>query len=270
MKVSILVLGLLLGIVPTWAQERPGIGVDARGGAVIDPTKNVLDLVAAAIARQDDLRAASKELFDAKLASEEKLSELRYIHSVEVAKALSDQLNAEARLRAEYDARLRDAESRRIDAIRLVDVNAVAEDRRRTGEQAVALATQVSQSADTVRALVASTKTSTDLSTNQITEALSRRITTLEQAGYQQAGQQKFQDPAFTALVAKVESLANSRTDLAGVSTGHTDVTGYVIVAVGMLIAAFAAFAAFRPKSDPVMAELLAEIRRQRTQGSVA
>ena len=37
-------------------KQRSGIPVDAFGGATIDPTKNVLDLVEAANKRQDDLR----------------------------------------------------------------------------------------------------------------------------------------------------------------------------------------------------------------------
>ena len=59
-------------------EQRPGIGVDSLGGQVIDPTKNVLDLVEASIKRQDDLRdaetrrinelAAQKLMFDLELA----------------------------------------------------------------------------------------------------------------------------------------------------------------------------------------------------------
>lgn len=59
-------------------EQRPGIGVDSKGSAVIDPTKNVLDLVEASIKRQDDLRdaetrrvnelAAQKLMFDLELA----------------------------------------------------------------------------------------------------------------------------------------------------------------------------------------------------------
>ena len=43
-------------------EGRPGIAVDARGGAVIDPTKNVLDLVRAGMDNQDAQRGALKEL----------------------------------------------------------------------------------------------------------------------------------------------------------------------------------------------------------------
>jgi hypothetical protein len=56
-------LALIVGTATAWGQNerqesRPGIGVDARGGGVIDPTKNVLDLVLAAVQRLDDLMAA--------------------------------------------------------------------------------------------------------------------------------------------------------------------------------------------------------------------
>lgn len=52
-----------------WETERvggrPGIPVDALGGPTIDPTKNVLDLVDAAVRRQDDLRHGVKQALDA-------------------------------------------------------------------------------------------------------------------------------------------------------------------------------------------------------------
>lgn len=59
---ALLILALLAPS-PLLAQEaRPGVAVDARGGAVIDPTKNVLDLVKEAIGRQDDLRGLEVRL----------------------------------------------------------------------------------------------------------------------------------------------------------------------------------------------------------------
>lgn len=47
--------------------ERAGLGVDAMGGPVIDPTKNVLDLVDAANRRQDDLREMHNRFLAAEL-----------------------------------------------------------------------------------------------------------------------------------------------------------------------------------------------------------
>lgn len=49
--------------------RRTGIPVDAFGGATVDPTKNVLDLVEAANKRQDDLRQADVRRIDMELAA---------------------------------------------------------------------------------------------------------------------------------------------------------------------------------------------------------
>jgi hypothetical protein len=101
---------------------EPGPGVDAQGRAVIDPTQNVLDLVDAAIRRQDDLREV----------------EAQHIREI---------LN----LRAEYDRELREAESNRIDAIRAVDVGAVNRAAEVAATQATVLAAQLSATAEAAR-----------------------------------------------------------------------------------------------------------------------
>jgi hypothetical protein len=66
------------------AESRTGIGVDAYGGAVIDPTKNVLDLTNAANKRQDDLREMHNRYLEAEfrrleetVKRVEQISELR-------------------------------------------------------------------------------------------------------------------------------------------------------------------------------------------------
>ena len=104
------------------ANSKPGPGVDAAGNPVIDPTQNVLDLVDAAIRRQDDLREV----------------EAQHIREI---------LN----LRAEYDRELREAESNRIDAIRAVDVGAVNRAAEVAATQASVLAAQLSATADASR-----------------------------------------------------------------------------------------------------------------------
>ncbi len=108
------------------AEHAPGPGVDAAGQPVIDPTRNVLDLVAAQVQRQDDLR-------EAEAAS----------------------LRREVSLRAEYDQKLRHAESARIDAIRAVDVGAVQRAAEVSAQQATTLAAQVALSAEAVRVALA-------------------------------------------------------------------------------------------------------------------
>jgi len=73
------------------SKQRIGLGVDAYGGAVIDPTKNVLDLTAAANKRQDDLRNAHDLLIAAEIRRleesvkrVEQVSELRAEHAREI------------------------------------------------------------------------------------------------------------------------------------------------------------------------------------------
>lgn len=107
-------------------EHVPGPGVDSTGQPVIDPTRNVLDLVAAAIQRQDDLRESQ-----------------------------AAGLRREVTLRAEYDEKLRKAESARIDAIRAVDVGAVQRAAEVSTQQATTLAAQVALSAEAVRTTLA-------------------------------------------------------------------------------------------------------------------
>ena len=87
-----------------------------------DPTKNVLEHVAAAIQRQDDLRESESR------------------HQRELGG-----------VREHYAAELRRAEAERIDAIRAVDVGAVNRAAEVASTQALTLATQVTTSTETLR-----------------------------------------------------------------------------------------------------------------------
>jgi len=147
-----------------------GIGVDATGGPVIDPTANVISLTEAAVKRLDDLRDAESR----------RVNELR--------EAESRRIDEQAALRAEYADKLAVAEAKRIDAIRAVDVNAVAVASQRQSDQATVLANQVVQSAEALRSLVATTAAAQQQASQQITGALSDRISQLEKSSYEGAG----------------------------------------------------------------------------------
>jgi hypothetical protein len=127
----------------------PGPGVDRLGQAVIDPTANVLQLVEAAITRQDDLRAAEGRRID----------------------ALMD-------LRAEYEDRLRTAESARIDAIRSVDTASVT----RAAEVAAA-------QAETLRNQVAAAAQASTVALAAALEPIQKDIADLRRVQYEQQGQ---------------------------------------------------------------------------------
>ena len=137
----------------------PGPGVDAHGRVVIDPTQNVLDLVAAAIQRQDDLR-------DMEARHRER----------------------EASLRHDYERELREAESARIDAIRAVDVGAVNRAAEVSATQAATLATQVATSAETLRTQVQAAAQQAQTALAAALEPIQKDIADLRRAQYEQQG----------------------------------------------------------------------------------
>ena len=137
-----------------------GPAIDRSGAPVIDPTENVIALVRAGLDRQDILRE----------------QESKHIHAV-------------LDLRANYEEKLRTAESNRIDAIRAVDVAAVAQAAQVSATQASTLASQVSASAETLRTTVAASALSAANNLNAALGPIQTAIDALRQAQYQQQGQ---------------------------------------------------------------------------------
>jgi hypothetical protein len=135
------------------------VGVDAEGLPVIDPTQNVLDLVQAAIQRQDDLRRA----------------ESRHVREITT-------------LRAEYTAELRRAEAARIDAIRAVDVGAVNRAAEYAAQQATILANQVSTSAEALRNQVSASDAAARAALLQALDPMRKDIADLRRAQYEALG----------------------------------------------------------------------------------
>lgn len=140
--------------------SAPGPGVDAKGRAVIDPTANVIAILEAAVTRQDDLRIAESK------------------HRDEMAK-----------LRAIYDDKLRDAEAKRIDAIRAVDVGNVSRAAEVSSAQAATLAAQVTISAETLRTQVAAAAAAQSIALAAALEPIRKDIADLRQVQYQTQGQ---------------------------------------------------------------------------------
>lgn len=137
-----------------------GKGVDAEGGPVVDPTQNVLDLVEAANLRQDDLRR------------------------VEFAS-----LRRELAIRAEYDEKLRLAETQRIDAIRSVDVDAVRRANEVAELRAATLQGQVAAAAEAMRTTAASIQQSNVEGLAAAIKPLTDAVALIQQQQNIQAGQ---------------------------------------------------------------------------------
>lgn len=151
---------------PSPASSPSGIAVDAYGAPTVDPTKNVLDHVAAAIHRIDDLLDAQGNLVDAKLAHQSEVVSLRAAHNAEIG-----------RLRAEHASELRLAESGRLDAIRQVDVLAV---------QTLAQASK--DTAEALRVMVDSTAKAIATQTSAAMSTINDRLTLLERLSYEGKG----------------------------------------------------------------------------------
>jgi hypothetical protein len=234
--------------------------VDSKGNPAIDPTKNVLDLVEAAVRRLNDILELSLKRQDdlRKLGDSE--SRIRVEHIRDILDERTKRLDANELLRAEYEDKLRKAEASRLDAIRIVDTNnvTVANERaaataaalqKKGDDSALVLSAQVTKSADDVRTLV---KTTADEQSRNLQQqfagiqtqftSLTARLSALEQTGAEGLGKQKFQDPATAALIEEVRKLSRAQSDSAGVGIGRGEILGAIGVILTLLLGAFVAF----------------------------
>lgn len=146
---------------------------DTVSQRLYDPTANVIALVEAAMKRQDDLRFAESRRVDELM-----------------------------RLRAEHNKELSRAESQRIDANRETDLLNVKVASDKAADQAAVLATQVTLTADTLRALVASNNLATE-----------QRLLTLERSSYEGMGKERATDPQLAILIKKVDDMAGTKSE---------------------------------------------------------
>jgi hypothetical protein len=172
--------------------SSPGPAVDRTGAPVMDPSPNVLDLVEAAIQRQDDLREA-----DARHSRE--LAVIRHDYD----RQLREADRHEADTRSKYEDRLREKETQRLDAIRAVDVANVESARQVAEARANTLATQQQASADALRNQVEQARITTADALAQTVAPLQKSIEDLRQAQYQQQGEKS----------SKTETSSSSRDD---------------------------------------------------------
>ena len=154
--------------------ERPtGLGVDATGGPVVDPTANVIALNEAGHKRQDDLRELNNKWLDAE---------------IRVITARVQGVEDMALLRAGYEDKIRNLESDRLDKIRQVDVLAgnTAAERQLVAIQT--LATQTANERETLRNLVVSTAATIAAQNSETVAQQNSRIAQLEKSSYEGAG----------------------------------------------------------------------------------
>lgn len=206
-----------------------GLGIDAAGGPVIDPTENVKALSEALSQRQDDLRDLNNKYLDARLDAIKEVVTLMAAHSKEI----------------------RDLESKRVDAVREIDVIArnTAASQALTGIQTLAASTSAEREA--LRSLVTTTAATIAAQTDRIVQAMTDRIATLEKASYTGLGKQAVIDPAMTELVAEVKKLSAAGAEIsgktAGISLSAAVVMGGITIISGLLGIAGVIYAVLKP-----------------------
>ena len=211
---------------PSGGGSSQGPSVDTARTPVIDPTKNVQDILNAAVKRLDDLRKESVLARNIGLKYLRELIDLR----AEYTQKLMDQ-------QAEYTEKLRLAESRRIDAIRSVDVNAVSVASERAAAAATVLANQVQASAETLRALVATTAATQAQAATATATQLSERIASLEKGAYEGIGKGRVIDPQLTEAIAQMNRVGAFLSEKAGGTRSQSVIISYIFATAGVLVA---------------------------------
>ncbi len=137
-----------------------GLGVDASGGPVVDPTANVLQLVEAAVGRLDDMRRAESA-------------------------HLRDLLERDR----QHAAEIRALETGRLNAIRDVDLAAVQRAAEVQAQAALTLQGQVAASAEAMRTQMAAAAGAAAERLALAVKPLSDVVAALQQQQYINAGQ---------------------------------------------------------------------------------
>jgi hypothetical protein len=190
-----------------------GTGIDVYGGPVVDPTKNVLDLVRAESKYQDAMRDA-----ESRLASQARAAEQRRIDDL-------------AALRLAYDQRI--AEDLRVNVKTTSDQLAgqLVKETGSLSSQIGALTTSFTNQLTTL----------TTSFTNQIsalTSALTPRIADLERFRWEQGGKAGERDPAVSNAIAEMTKAITKLEQDRGAIKAHTE-GGAVVWGAIAVIATF-------------------------------
>jgi len=213
----------------------PGVGVDAFGGGVIDPTKNVLDLVGAATLRIDDLANLRTQLQGERVERVDLLRQADSRRLEELRLAESRRVDSQMRTWADHQRDLSAAEAKRIDAIRQIDVAAVAVAHERATQQATTLAAQVATSADALRTLVATTASAMATQTQNFTTQFTDRLAVLERTQYEDKGRQNVINPQMAEYMEELKSLRLQIGQNTGKSQGMSASWGLILGVVGLV-----------------------------------
>ncbi len=200
-----------------------GVGVDQYGGTLIDPTTNVINLVHAANARQDDLREAYAALNTARVSA---LAD-------QVTRA-EDHAREVGAIRAAHNVEIHTSEQERLRTIREIDVAALNN-----------LSNTVVSGIESLRAALTSTAARIEAANTERANALSDRVTQLERTSYEGKGREAVSDPMLNQFMVEVKKLSEGK---AGIS-----MTWAIVIGAAAIFASVSGiFSAFRtPVTTP-------------------
>lgn len=232
-----------------------GAGIDIFGGPVIDPTKNVLDLVKAESKYQDAMRGASEKFQDAirdaenrRLQAESKrledLSRVENFKLASLAAAETRRVDGLEEQRVRYEARI--AEDLRVN-VKTTSDQLAGQLIKETGalyNQIAILTTSVTNQITTL----------TNSMTNQvsgISSGINARLADLERFRWESGGKAAVSDPALTVALAEMTKSIALLKEISQRDTGHDEQKGAarsnLQVILGVSVAFFALIAVIEP-----------------------
>jgi phage terminase Nu1 subunit (DNA packaging protein) len=185
-------------------------------GNVIDPTKNVLDLVDAAVMRIDDMAELRAVIADEKIARMER----EWIH-----------LEAMASLREQHAREARESEAKRLDAIRDNDRSTLTATTAQSQQSIQALATAATTTAEVLRN-----------NTERVVSPILDRLTSIETTVNRGIGRSAVADPQISELMIEMRKLSTSRDIGTGKSEGMSDSAKLLIGALTIMTALMGAY----------------------------
>lgn len=192
-----------------------GPATDRKNEPVMDPTENVMKLVEAANRRQDDLRHETTVRIDSELRHLKDMAELRAAHSKEMRAAEADRLNS----------------------IRQVDVTAVKTEADRALAAIQTLAATTATNAENLRNALTNTATTIAKQTADTVQQITERIAALEKSNYEGQGKSMYTNPMLADVSAQLKNLTQSRDVSGGERRGGQQMYGWIVGAVGVLLA---------------------------------
>lgn len=203
----------------------PGMAIDSRGGPVVDPTKNVLDLVDASVKRIDDMSALQGQINLERFDAIRRESELRAMHEMAIAQ-----------MREGYQEKLARAESGRLDSIRQVDREEVAKTAVAANMAISTLAKQTTDLQQTLAKQVTDTATAQEARNSAQYSDINKRLSALELSSSEGKGKQQVADPQMDKLTALVEQLARTQVLGSGERRGSGDTIRWIALGITMVV----------------------------------